>query len=205
MDSVIRNILERLIAAAGLIFLSPVLLVTALIVMLDSPGNPFYAARRIGKDGKPFRMWKFRTMRPNSDRLGPAITARNDPRLIRSGAFLRKSKLDELPQLVNVVTGQMSLIGPRPEAPQIVALYSTRQRDVLAVKPGITGIVQVSSGEESDRIPVGANAQAYYLQNILNEKLEADLQYLRARTIESDLKLLLATARLLARSVVRIF
>ena len=134
-----RRLLDIVFAAAVLVLLSPLLLAIALIVALSSPGPAFYPGWRAGKDGKKFRMWKFRTMVTGAEKLGPSITGRNDSRITPIGRFLRKTKLDELPQFINVLLGDMTLVGPRPEAPDIVALYTPGQRAVLAVEAGRHG------------------------------------------------------------------
>src|SRR5258706_15249279 len=153
-----RTLLDTLLSVAALALLSPLLAAIALVIIIDSPGNPFYLAVRIGKAGRPFRMLKFRTMIKGAAQLGPPITGRNDPRMTRIGRFLRSTKFDELPQFINVILGDMSLVGPRPEALEIVALYTKEQRSVLAVKPGVTGTVQLAAGEESETIPEATKA-----------------------------------------------
>jgi lipopolysaccharide/colanic/teichoic acid biosynthesis glycosyltransferase len=169
--------------------------VVALAIMFDSPGRPFFRAKRIGLGGRPFRMWKFRTMVSNASALGPGITGNKDPRITRLGALLRATKVDELPQFINVLTGDMSLVGPRPEAPEIVALYSREQRSVLRVKPGVTGRVQLDSREESDSIPAGVAADEYYVRHLMPQKLDADLQYLARRNAFTDTAIVLETVR----------
>jgi lipopolysaccharide/colanic/teichoic acid biosynthesis glycosyltransferase len=148
-------------------------------------------------------MFKFRTMRRDADRIGPAITAGNDRRITRLGRFLRKTKLDELPQFINVLLGDMTLVGPRPETPEIVAMYSEEQRRVLSVKPGITGRVQIESGEESESIPEDAKAQEYYVEHLMDRKLRSDLEYLRRRTTFSDARIVFETAAYVFRACVR--
>jgi lipopolysaccharide/colanic/teichoic acid biosynthesis glycosyltransferase len=173
--------------------ISPLLAIVALAVVIDSPGNPFYRGRRAGKDGKIFRMWKFRTMVAGAAKMGP-ITGKNDARITRIGRFIRKTKLDELPQFINVLTGDMTLVGPRPESPEITALYTPSQCAVLAVKPGVTGRVQLESGEESESIPEGADPHRYYLEHLMEPKLRLDLDYLSVRTPLSDARIVLRTA-----------
>ena len=198
-----RDFFEKLLALIILISISPLLLLIALAICFDSPGNPFYRASRIGKDGHPFGMWKFRTMVKNASNLGPAVTGKNDPRVLRIGGFLRRAKLDELPQFFNVLRGEMSLIGPRPEAPEFVQHYTYEQRQVLAYKPGITGHVQLESGDESQNIPAGAQAGEYYVQHLMAGKLSSDIAYMRNRTALSDLRILFSTAGYVFRSIAR--
>jgi lipopolysaccharide/colanic/teichoic acid biosynthesis glycosyltransferase len=188
-------------AIVALVLLSPLLALAALAVTVDSPGGPFYRGWRAGKDGKRFRMWKFRTMTSGAAKMG-AITGPNDARVTRVGRLLRKTKVDELPQFLNVLTGEMTLVGPRPEAPEIVERYTPEQRAVLAVKPGVTGRVQLESGEESESIPEGVHPDEYYLQHMLARKLRRDLDYLNVRTPLSDARIVLETATFVLRALV---
>jgi len=193
-----RRIIDVLFSLTVLLLLSPALAAIALAVVIDSRGPALYPARRCGQGGKVFRMWKFRTMIMDADRAGP-ITGRNDTRITRVGRLLRSTKLDELPQFLNVLFGDMTLVGPRPETPEIVALYTPMQRAVLEVKPGITGRVQLEAGEESDSIPEGVQPQQYYLEHLLAPKLSMDLAYLRVRTPLSDARILSDTAAYVLR------
>ena len=191
-----------MVALVALATLSPVWLVTAMAVYISSPGNPFYGGWRAGKNGRNFRMWKFRTMVNGAAKMGP-ITGKDDPRVTPFGRILRKTKLDELPQLFNLLLGDMTLVGPRPEAPEIVALYTSSQRAVLAVKPGLTGKVQIENDDESEIIPAGEQAYDYYLTHLMDRKLQMDLAYLRCRTAFTDAKIVLATAGLVLRAFAR--
>lgn len=197
----IRRLVDISVAPAALLLLSPLLLLVALAIMIDSPGGPFYLARRAGKGGREFRMWKFRTMVKGAARLGAPITGRNDPRITRLGRILRRAKLDELPQFVNVLLGDMTLVGPRPEAPEIVAQYTPSQRAVLRAKPGITGCVQLRASREADTIPEGVRADEYYVRRLMDGKLRQDLEYLESRTPWSDARMILTTAAFVLRSL----
>ena len=188
-----RRIVDIAAALAALALLFPLLAAIALAVAIDSPGNPFYRSGRAGRHGRPFRMWKFRTMIKGAA-AGGSVTGRNDPRVTRLGRLLRKSKLDELPQFINVLLGDMTLVGPRPESPDIVELYTEEQRAVLAVKPGVTGKVQLASGDEAESIPEGVRADEYYVKHLMSPKLELDLEYARNRTPWSDARILFDTA-----------
>ena len=199
----LRDLLEKFIAVVVIILLSPLLFLIAITIFIASPGNPFYLANRVGKDGRPFSMWKFRTMVNNADALGLPITGRDDPRVLKIGGFLRRAKLDELPQFFNVLLGDMSLIGPRPEAPEFVELYTPQQRQVLAFKPGITGRVQLESGDESQNLPAGAEAGEYYVRHLMAGKLSSDIAYMQNRTALSDLRILFSTAGYVFRSIAR--
>jgi lipopolysaccharide/colanic/teichoic acid biosynthesis glycosyltransferase len=196
-----RRAIDLIAGVLALAVLSPLLAATALAVAIDSPGNPFYRGWRAGKGGRSFRMWKFRTMVRGAEKMSP-ITGGKDPRITRVGRFLRKTKLDELPQFLNVVLGDMTLVGPRPEAPEIVALYTPGQRAVLAVKPGVTGRVQLDAGDESGAIPEGVPPHEYYAQYLMEHKIRADLDYLSARTPLSDARIVFETATFVLRSLV---
>lgn len=197
-----RRLIDISFSAALLAVLSPVLLVLAISVVIDSPGNPFYGGLRSGLHGRIFRMWKFRTMVVDADG-GGSITGKNDARVTRIGRLLRKGKLDELPQFVNVLLGDMTLVGPRPEAPDIVARYDTAQRVILSVKPGVTGRVQLESGDESQQIPEAVSATDYYVEHLMDAKLRRDLDYLKSRSPLSDTLIVLQTATLVFRHLVR--
>jgi lipopolysaccharide/colanic/teichoic acid biosynthesis glycosyltransferase len=195
-----RRAIDIVVGVAALAALAPLLALVALAVAIDSPGSPFYRGRRAGKDGRVFRMWKFRTMVRGADKMSP-ITGGKDARVTRLGGFLRKSKLDELPQFLNVVLGDMTLVGPRPEAPELVAGYTPEQRAVLAVKPGITGRVQLDSGDEAAAIPAGAAPDEYYRQYLMDRKIREDLDYLSVRTPGSDARIVLETAGYVLRAL----
>jgi lipopolysaccharide/colanic/teichoic acid biosynthesis glycosyltransferase len=197
-----RRLLDILFSATVLLLTSPLLVLVALAVKLDSRGPALYGGHRVGQGGRIFRMWKFRTMVTGADRSG-SITGNNDARVTRIGRLLRKAKLDELPQFLNVLTGDMTLVGPRPEAPDIVALYTPAQRAVLSVKPGVTGRVQLESGDESESIPLHASPREYYVQYLLDGKVRRDLEYLRSRSPLSDALIVLRTATLMFRHFVR--
>jgi lipopolysaccharide/colanic/teichoic acid biosynthesis glycosyltransferase len=197
-----RRTIDIFVSLLVLTLLSPLLLVIAVWTVIDSPGSPIYRAPRVGSGGRLFRMWKFRTMVRNAARVGPPITGRNDPRVTRLGRRLRRLKLDELPQFVNVLLGDMTLVGPRPEAPEMVALYTVEQRAVLDAKPGVTGRVQLQSDSEEATIPEGMAADEYYVRHLMGPKLRLDLEYLRSRTAGSDALIVLASAALILRSAI---
>jgi len=197
-----RRLIDILTATIVLVLLAPVFLLISLIVIIDSPGKPFYGGWRAGKDGRRFRMWKFRTMVANADRIGSAITTPNDRRITRVGSLLRKTKLDELPQFFNLLLGDLTLVGPRPEDPGIADRYTPEQKQVLEVKPGITGPTQLRfTVIESEQIPDGADAHQYYVEHILEQKLRLDLEYLKQRNFLSDLRVVSQTVLLMARAI----
>lgn len=189
----LKRAFDLVAAVLGLIVLSPVLLLAGLLVKLDSPGPAFYKGDRIGKDGVPFKMYKFRTMVVNADQMGSALTHGGDPRVTRVGRILRKWKIDEIPQLINVVRGEMSLVGPRPESPGYVQHYTPEQRQVLQVRPGITGLTQVKFRHEETLLSRYANREEAYITTIMPQKLALDLAYVESHTLLSDLNLILQT------------
>jgi lipopolysaccharide/colanic/teichoic acid biosynthesis glycosyltransferase len=184
-------------AAFGLFVLAPVLLVVAVLVKLEDQGSIFYRGVRIGRHGKPFRMMKFRTMVVNADGLGGSSTADDDPRITRIGKKLRSLKLDELPQLFNVLKGEMSLVGPRPEVPQEVARYTEEERELLSVRPGITDWASVRFRDEGVILKGSADPHATYLRVIRPEKMRLGLEYVRDRSLETDVRILAATLKAL--------
>jgi lipopolysaccharide/colanic/teichoic acid biosynthesis glycosyltransferase len=197
-----RRCVDICVASIVLLVLSPLFILISLLVVTDSPGSPFYGGWRAGKSGRRFRMWKFRTMVNNADRLGSAITTKRDPRVTRVGGFLRKTKLDELPQFFNLFLGDVTLVGPRPEDPGITEHYTPEQRQLLKVKPGITGPTQLHfTSVEAEMIPDGPEAQKYYIDHILDQKLKLDLEYLNTRTIFSDLRVISQTVFLMTRAL----
>ena len=187
-----KRILDVLGAAVGLLVSLPVLVILAIAVKLDSAGPILFTQSRVGRGGRLFRLYKFRSMFVDADK-GSAITAGVDARVTRVGRILRPSRMDELPQLLNVLKGDMSLVGPRPEAPSIVERYTPEQREVLTLRPGITGPTQLTWLNESSQLPATADPATYYVRHLLPQKLEMDLQYVRTRTLLEDLRILLRT------------
>ena len=193
-----KRIFDIAISSIGLIILSPCLLVIALLIKITSPGLVFYRAERVGKDGVSFKLYKFRSMTTDADKSGPKITTQGDARVTSVGRWLRKLKLDELPQLINVLKGEMSMVGPRPEDPHYVAYYSPEQRQVLSVLPGITSAASVRFRHE-EQILVGDDWEIQYIQQVLPEKLDIELDYLRQRSFWGDLSLIWRTFLALLR------
>jgi lipopolysaccharide/colanic/teichoic acid biosynthesis glycosyltransferase len=181
----------------GLILLSPVMAVCALCVWLDAPGPVFYRGLRAGRDGVPFRQYKFRTMVANAEKLGGIETAADDPRITRVGAFLRECKLDEFPQLVNVLKGEMSIVGPRPEAVDEVKLYTIRERQLLRVRPGVTDWASVKFRWEQELLRGTANPRQTYYQTVRPEKIRLGLEYVESHSLFTDLKIIFATVQAL--------
>lgn len=183
----VKQLIDLVFSLVALMLLLPVFLLVAIAIKLDSPGPVFYAQERAGRRGKIFRILKFRSMVADAEQVGPHLTGSADPRITRVGRLLRPLKIDELPQFINVLKGDMSLVGPRPEIPAIVEQYTEDQRTVLEVKPGITGPTQLSWIDESDKFPLGVDAYEHYTKQFMQEKLESDLKYARTRSLASDL------------------
>jgi lipopolysaccharide/colanic/teichoic acid biosynthesis glycosyltransferase len=178
----------------GLILLSPLLLVIAIAVKLQDRGPAFHLGERVGMNGRIFRLCKFRSMVLGAEKMGAGITVSGDPRITRLGGFLRDTKLDELPQLFNVLKGDMSFVGPRPEDPGYVEFYSEEERRVLACRPGITSPASLMYRSE-EALLKGEDAMERYQREILPHKLSIELAYLQRRTFWSDIKVILDTVR----------
>ena len=186
-----KRAFDILCSFLGLTVLSPVLLVVSVLVAVPSPGGVFFRQVRIGKDGKPFRIFKFRSMR--KDNAGLKITTGNDSRITPVGRFLRKSKVDELPQLINVLIGDMSFVGPRPEVADYVDLYTPYQRQVLQVRPGITGLASIRFRNENDLLTASDDPNRTYIEQIMPKKIELDLEYIPHASVFYDIKLIFQT------------
>lgn len=185
-------------AACGLLLLSPLLLTVAVLVKFSDGGPVFFRGRRVGRNERLFGLYKFRTMIPDADRQGPGITTHGDSRVTRVGRWLRRTKLDELPQLINVLTGDMALVGPRPEDPRYVELYTPEQRQLLSVRPGLTSAASLQyRGEE--QLLRGEDWERRYREEVLPAKLTIDLDYLARRTFWTDCRLIVDTVLTLLR------
>jgi len=191
-----NRLFEIFVSAVGLVILSPVILVAAVAVKISSPGPVIHRASRAGREGRSFILYKFRTMVVDADQHGPGITSAQDQRITRVGRWLRKTKIDELPQLFNVLKGDMSLVGPRPEDPRYVDLYTPEQRRVLDVRPGITSLASVRYSREEELL-TGADWENTYIKTVMPDKLSIELEYLAHRSFWRDLKILWKTARCL--------
>lgn len=187
----LKRLFDITLAGIGLIITAPVFLLIGLLIKLETPGPVFFRQERVGRGGRRFRMWKFRKMPHNMKSAGPSLTRRFDRRLTTVGRFLERTKLDELPQLINVLMGDMSIVGPRPEVPKFVVHYPDRWEVVLSVKPGIFGPNQLRHRNESELYPANCrDVEEFYVQNILPEKLEIDAQYARKHSVFGDIWLL---------------
>ena len=185
-----KRLIDLTAAAVGIVVTSPLWVVAAIAIKLEDRGKILYRARRIGRDGVPFDVYKFRTMTPGE---GLPITQSGDARITRVGGILRASKIDELPQLLNVVRGQMSLVGPRPEDPRYVASYSPEQRRVLSIRPGITGPAAIAYRHEERLLSSVPDVEHTYVTKVLPAKLQLDLEYVDNRTLVNDFRLLFRT------------
>jgi lipopolysaccharide/colanic/teichoic acid biosynthesis glycosyltransferase len=189
-----KRVFDLLVASAGLLLLAPLLLVIAAWIKLDSPGPVFFRQQRVGRHGVPFAIHKFRTMRADAPLVGPQLTVGADPRITRAGAFLRRHKLDELPQLLDVLAGTMSLVGPRPEVPRYVALYPAALRDkVLSVRPGITDPASIAYRDEAALLERAADPERVYVEQVLPAKLRHAADYVERMSLRGDLRLIGAT------------
>jgi len=193
-----KRLLDVVAALLGLVLLTPVFLVVALLIKLDSRGPVFYRGWRVGEGSRPFRIVKFRTMVREAAAQGPAVTTRDDLRVTRVGRLLRRTKMDELPQLLNVLAGTMTLVGPRPEDPAYVAHYSPEERKVLDLRPGMTSAASLTYRRE-EALLHGPNWEKTYLEVILPRKLEIEREYAARRTLFSDLALIARTVFALFR------
>lgn len=190
----VKRTFDIISAGTGLVVLSPLLLLIGVALKLHDEGPVFYRARRVGKDGDLFDVLKFRSMIPDAGKQGPGITADGDARITPLGRILRRTKLDELPQLINVVRGEMSLTGPRPEDPRYVELYTAEQREILSVRPGITSAASLAFRHE-EQLLSGADWERKYLEEVMPAKLAVDLDYIRHSTLTSDVRLIVRTIK----------
>lgn len=186
----VKRLIDIIFAILGLIVALPLFLLIALLIKMDSKGPVFYLCERVGKDGKLFKMFKFRTMFETPIEVGTSLSPQGDPRVTTVGRLLRRIKLNELPNLINVLKGDMTLVGPRPEAPDLAALYPKDGQKIFSVKPGIMGPNQILGRNEEEWYPPGVDAKKYYIENILPSKLQTDLAYVQNPSLLTDLKYL---------------
>lgn len=188
-----KRAFDIIASGLGLICLSPLFAILAVWIKSDSKGPVFYRQTRVGKDNKDFRLFKFRSMRPDSDKLGLITVGGHDPRVTRSGYYIRKYKLDEFPQLINVFKGDMSLVGPRPEVRKYVDMYSPDQMRVLSVKPGITSLASIRYRNENDILAASDNPDKTYIEQVMPDKISIDLEYVDKANLLTDIKLIFST------------
>lgn len=189
----LKRLFDIVASGLGLLILSPLLSVLALWVALGSKGGVFYRQQRVGKDGKMFKLLKFRSMYTDSDRKGLLTVGTRDARITKAGYYLRKYKLDELPQLLNVLVGEMSIVGPRPEVEKYVNLYNDEQRRVLLVKPGITDYASLQYFDENDLLAQSKDPEHTYITEVMPAKLKLNQKYIAEAGLVTDLKVIFKT------------
>ena len=189
----IKRAFDFLIALLSFLLLWIFFVIVAILIRVDSSGGAFYKQIRVGKNGKRFKILKFRTMVSDSEKKGMLITVGNDSRITRIGKFLRKSKLDELPQIINIIKGDMSFVGPRPEVPKYTELYTEEQKKVLLVRPGITDIASIEYRNESEILALSDNPEKTYIEEIMPRKLAYNMSYLENISIINDVKIIFIT------------
>lgn len=189
----IKRFLDFVLALLGIIFLLPIFIVIAILIKKEDGGSVLFKQVRVGQNGKPFKIYKFRTMVENAEKLGSQVTKGDDPRITKIGKFLRKYKLDELPQLLNVLKGDMSLVGPRPEVPKYVEAYKEDYSEILKVKPGITDYATLEYVNEEEVLKGVQDVEKVYLEKVLPEKIKYYKRYINDISFLTDLKLIIKT------------
>ena len=190
----LKRIFDITLSLFGLIILLPFMLIIAILIKIDSKGPVFFKQIRVTKNGKEFKIFKYRTMRVGSDKYSQ-ITVGKDGRITKIGSFLRKYKLDEIPQLINVLIGDMSLVGPRPEVPKYVALYTDEQKEILKVRAGITDYASIEFSDENDLLALEEEPEKAYIEKIMPKKIELNKKYLSEISILTDIKIILLTIK----------
>lgn len=190
-----KRIFDIVASGLGILVLSPLFAVLAVWIKSDSKGPVFYRQTRVGRGNKDFRLFKFRSMRPDSDKLGLITVGGHDPRVTRSGYYIRKYKLDEFPQLINVFKGDMSLVGPRPEVRKYVDMYTPEQMRVLSIRPGITSLASIRYRNENDILASAEDPDRCYIEKVMPDKLAIDLEYVDSATLWNDIKLIFNTIK----------
>ena len=189
-----KRFFDLIFSALGLIIASPLLAILSLAIKISSPGPVFFRGERIGKNGNPFKIYKFRSMVENAEELGGPSTASDDPRLTKIGLFLKKFQLDELPQLINVIRGQMSFVGPRPEVKMYVDMMTEEERNtILSVSPGMTDLASLWNFHEGEILKGSADPEKTYLEKIRPEKIRLQIKYVKERSFLLDIKIILKT------------
>ncbi|PHI17010.1 sugar transferase [Fusobacterium polymorphum] len=190
----LKRIFDITLSLFGLIILLPFMLIIAILIKLDSKGPVFFKQVRVTKNGREFKIFKYRTMRVGSDKYSQ-ITVGKDNRITKVGAFLRKYKLDEIPQLINVLIGDMSLVGPRPEVPKYVALYTDEQKEILKVRAGITDYASIEFSDENDLLASEEDPEKAYIEKVMPKKIELNKKYISEISILTDIKIILLTIK----------
>ena len=195
----IKRIFDIVASIGGLIVLSPMLIIVAICIKLDSKGPVFFKQKRVGKNKEIFEIYKFRTMVTDAEKLGKQITVGNDSRITGVGKFIRKCKLDEFPQLINVLKGEMSLVGPRPEVPKYVELYDEYQEQILLVQPGITDYASIEFRNENEILGESDNPEKTYIEDIMPIKIDLNMKYIKNISLIEDIKLIFFTIVAIAK------
>lgn len=189
----LKRVFDLLFSFVGVLILLIPFLIISLIIVLDSRGGIFYRQVRVGKNGKDFKLFKFRSMRTNADKAGLLTVGGRDNRITRVGYYIRKYKVDELPQLINVLLGDMSLVGPRPEVRKYVDMYNAEQLKVLSVKPGITDYASIEYSNENEILGKAADPEKVYIEEIMPAKLKLNMKYIEQQGVLTDLKIIFST------------
>jgi lipopolysaccharide/colanic/teichoic acid biosynthesis glycosyltransferase len=190
-----KRFFDVLFSGVLIIVLLPLGMVVSIWIILDDFGSPFFVQQRVGLNGRNFGLLKFRSMRKNAESKGQLTVGMKDNRITRSGYFIRKYKIDELPQLVNVFLGEMSVVGPRPEVPKYVLLYNEEQQNVLSIKPGITDFASIEYVRENELLSQSSNPEKTYIEEIMPAKLALNLKYVREQSFLTDMKIILQTIK----------
>lgn len=193
VNDFLKRIFDLLVSFFAIILLSPFFIIVSLLIKMDSKGPVIFKQVRVGKNEKPFEIYKFRTMVVDAEKLGKQITVGNDNRITKIGGFLRKFKLDELPQLFNVFKGDMSFVGPRPEVPKYTNLYTEEQKKVFKVRPGITDYASIKYRNENEILGKSKNPEKTYIEEVMQDKLKINLMYMKKRSIMEDFKIICET------------
>ncbi len=191
----LKRFFDITLSSLTFVILSPMFLTVAILIKLDSPGPVFYRGVRVGRYGKPFRIFKFRTMIVDAEKKGPSSTAAEDPRITKTGKFIRRFNLDELPQFINVLKGEMSIVGPRPQVPWAVELYTEEEKIILSVRPGITDWATIWIRDEGEMLWGSADPDKDYLEKIWPEKRRLQLEYVTNHSLWIDFKIMLLTLK----------
>ncbi len=191
----LKRLFDLFFSLIGLIILSPLFFIISILIIIDSKGGIFYKQKRVGNNNRDFSLIKFRTMKTGADMQGLLTVGSKDSRVTKTGYFLRKHKLDELPQLINILKGDMSFVGPRPEVRKYIELYDERQKQVLKVKPGLTDYASLEYINESEILSKAANPEKVYIEKIMPAKLELNLKYITESGIKTDMKIIYKTLR----------
>lgn len=197
LQLILKRIFDIVVSFVGLVILSPLFLILAIAIARDSKGPVFFKQTRVGRNEVPFKIYKFRTMVEDAEARGMQLTVGDDSRITKVGTFLRKTKIDELPQLINVFKGEMSFVGPRPEVPKYVGLYTEDQRQVLMVRPGITDLASIEYRNESELLATADNPEKVYIEEVMPRKIELNKEYIRNMSLVYDMRIILKTIAVL--------